>query len=71
MDKLDLDLNLDNYELEDLLSLFQLPYNFDKEQLKSAKKIVLKTHPDKNDCDLLKRIFLIFFCCLQNALWCT
>ena len=42
MDKLDLDLNLDNYELEDLLSLFQLPYNFDKEQLKSAKKIVLK-----------------------------
>ncbi len=60
MDKLDLnlDLNLDNYELEDLLSLFQLPYNFDKEQLKSAKRIVLKTHPDKSK--LPKKYFLFF-----------
>ena len=37
----DFDLNLNNYSLNDLLNLFHLPYNFDKEQLRQAK-IVLK-----------------------------
>lgn len=46
MDKLDL--NLDNYELDDILNLFKIPKNFDENDLKSAKKIVLKTHPDKS-----------------------
>ena len=32
-----LDLDLDNYDLEDLLSLFKIPYNFGKDELKSAK----------------------------------
>ena len=53
-----IDLNLDNYELRDLLNLFNLSYNFDEAQLKSAKKIVLKTHPDKSK--LPKEYFLFF-----------
>ena len=46
MDDLDLDLN--NYELDDILNLFKLDYNFDEAALKQAKKIVLQTHPDKS-----------------------
>ena len=42
------DLNIDNYTYEDILGLFHLNYNFDVNDLKSAKKIVLKTHPDKS-----------------------
>ena len=38
-----LDLNLDNYELKDLLNLFNLPYDFTESDLKNAKKIVLNT----------------------------
>lgn len=53
-----IDLNLDNYELQDLLNLFNLSYNFDEAQLKNAKKIVLKTHPDKSK--LPKEYFLFF-----------
>lgn len=55
---MEIDLNLDNYDLEDLLKLFHLPYNFDKQQLKSAKQIVLQTHPDKSK--LPKEYFLFF-----------
>jgi len=53
-----LDLNLDNYELQDLLNLFNLSYNFTEVDLKRAKKIVLKTHPDKSR--LSKEYFLFF-----------
>ena len=53
-----IDLNLDNYELQDLLDLFKLDYNFSLEDLKQAKKMVLKTHPDK--CNLPKEYFLFF-----------
>jgi len=42
------DLNIDNYDLQDLLNLFKLDKNFNEEDLKQAKKIVLKTHPDKS-----------------------
>ena len=42
------DLNIDNYNLQDLLNLFKLDSNFNEEDLKQAKKIVLKTHPDKS-----------------------
>jgi hypothetical protein len=42
------DLNIDNYDLNELLNLFKLDSNFDEEDLKQAKKIVLKTHPDKS-----------------------
>ncbi len=42
------DLNIDNYELVDILNLFKIPQNFDERDLKQAKQIVLKTHPDKS-----------------------
>lgn len=43
-----MDLDINNYNLNEILSLFKLPLNFDEQQLKNAKKIVLKTHPDKS-----------------------
>jgi hypothetical protein len=42
------DLNIDNYNLEDILHLFKIPFNFTEEDMKKAKKMVLKTHPDKS-----------------------
>lgn len=53
-----IDLNLENYNLPDILSLFHLEYNFDEEQLKQAKKLVYKTHPDKSG---LKKEYFLFF----------
>lgn len=53
-----LDLELNNYDLNDLLKLFHLDYDFDKADLKQAKKIVLMTHPDKSGLD--KEYFLFF-----------
>ena len=45
----DLDLDINNYDLQDILHLFKLPVNFDEQDLKRAKQIVLKTHPDKSN----------------------
>jgi hypothetical protein len=53
-----MDLNIHNYDLNDLLSLFKLPFHFKEEDLKDAKKIVLKTHPDISRLD--KEYFLFF-----------
>ena len=52
------DLNLDNYNLNDLLKLFKLQQSFDEVDLKHAKKIVLNMHPDKSSLD--KKYFLFF-----------
>jgi hypothetical protein len=46
MNSVDLDIN--NYNLQDILSLFKIPVNFDEHDMKQAKQIVLKTHPDKS-----------------------
>jgi hypothetical protein len=46
MNSVDLDIN--NYNLQDILSLFKVPVNFDEHDMKKAKQIVLKTHPDKS-----------------------
>jgi hypothetical protein len=54
----ELDLNINNYSLEDILSLFKLPLNFDENGLKQAKKQVLMTHPDKSRMD--KELFIFF-----------
>ena len=54
----ELDMNIDNYELQDLLYLFHLDYNFNEEDLKKTKKTVLMTHPDKSN--LSKEYFLFF-----------
>ena len=54
----DLDLDINNYELKDILSLFRLEYNFTEDDLKRAKKMALMTHPDKSNMD--KKYFLFF-----------
>ena len=53
-----MDLNIHNYDLNDLLNLFKLPFHFNDSHLKAAKKMVLKTHPDKSKLD--KKFFLFF-----------
>ena len=53
------DLNLDNYNLKDLLNLFKIKINFDEDDLKRAKIVALKTHPDKSGLD--NEIFDFFF----------
>lgn len=58
MDVENIDLNIDNYELNDLLDLFKLDYNFSEDDLKRAKKAVLMLHPDKSGMD--KEYFLFF-----------
>ena len=53
-----LDLNINNYNLRDLLNLFKVEHDFDKVDLKKAKRMVLMTHPDKSNID--KKYFLFF-----------
>ena len=53
-----IDLTIDHYQLEDLLHLFKIPNDFDENDLKKAKKIVLQTHPDKSK--LPPEYFLFF-----------
>ena len=56
MDNLDLDIN--NYDLDDLLKLFNLNYNFTGEDLKRTRIKVLMTHPDKTG---LENKYYLFF----------
>lgn len=53
-----LDLDIANYSIEEILSLFNLSYNFDEIGLKAAYKQTLMTHPDKSGLD--KSYFLFF-----------
>lgn len=43
-----LDLNLNNYTLDEILSLFKLSYGYNLSDLKQAKLMVMKLHPDKS-----------------------
>jgi hypothetical protein len=43
-----MDLDINNYELTDILNLFKLPVMFDDKHLKQAKVTVLHMHPDKS-----------------------
>ena len=54
----ELDLNIDNYNLEDILNLFGLNFHYDINDLKNAKKMALKTHPDKSGLD--NEVFIFF-----------
>ena len=56
----ELDLNIDNYTLNDLYNLFNIPLHgtLDEPLLKTAKQIVLKMHPDKSQLD--SKYFLFF-----------
>lgn len=57
--ELEIDLDLNNYTLKDLYKLFYIENNtIDLEELKNAKKIVLKMHPDKSKLDT--KYFLFF-----------
>ena len=55
---MDIDLNIDNYELTDLLALFKLDFDFTEAELKQVKKMVLQTHPDKSQ---LEPVYFLFF----------
>jgi len=52
------DLDINNYNLEDILNLFRIPVNFGEQDLKRAKQVVLKTHPDKSGLD--SKYFLFY-----------
>ena len=60
-----LDLDIDNYSLKDILNLFSLRGDFGEEELKHARRIVLKTHPDKSN---LNQDVFIFFSKAYNML---
>lgn len=53
-----MDLNIENYSLDELLKLFSLSIDFNENDLKNAKKQVYKTHPDKSG---LPKEYYIFF----------
>ena len=55
---MNIDLNIDNYELDDILNLFKIDYDFNHDDLKRVKRYVLQTHPDKSK--LSKEYFLFF-----------
>ena len=42
-----MDLDITNYDYDDILKLFAIGKHFNEEDLKSAKKRVLASHPDK------------------------
>lgn len=56
MSEIDLDIN--NYGYDELLSLFKLKPNYGEKELKEAKQIVFKMHPDKSK--LPPQYFLFF-----------
>ena len=58
MDFEDMDLELSNYEYNDILKLFNLDINFNNSDLKNAKNIVYAVHPDK--CKLDPKFFVFF-----------
>jgi len=53
-----LDLNINNYNYEDILNLFKINIDFGEYELKQAKRYVLLMHPDKSGLD--KQYFLFF-----------
>jgi hypothetical protein len=53
-----MDLDITNYDYEDILKLFNVSNQFNEEDLKNAKKQVLSSHPDKSGLD--KSYFLFF-----------
>jgi hypothetical protein len=56
---MEIDFDLDNYNLQDILNLFSLNHNFSIDDFKSSKKRVMQLHPDKSGLD--KKYFL-FYC---------
>lgn len=53
-----LDLNILNYNFDDILKLFKLSINYNENDLKEVKRLVLFMHPDKSGLD--KSFFLFY-----------
>lgn len=62
---MELDLNEDNYDYSKLLELFSLSENYSDNDLKDAKKKILKLHPDKCKLDIK---YYYFFCKMYKKL---
>lgn len=62
---MDIDLNENNYDYNSLLELFSLRQDFDINDLKVAKRKVLKLHPDK--CGLDMKYFVFFYKMYQKV----
>ena len=56
--ELDLDLDIRNYDLRDILNLFNMPSAMTEAHMREAKLTVMRTHPDKSGLD--KEYFLFF-----------
>ena len=56
---MNIDLDINNYDLNDLFNLFKIEGSLSKEKIKHAYKITLQTHPDKSGLD---KEYFIFFC---------
>jgi hypothetical protein len=61
---MDIDLELANYDLNDLLKLFNLNSNFGADELKQVKRTVVQIHPDKSGLD---KKFFLFYCKAYRA----
>ena len=53
-----LDLNIDHYSIDDIISLFKISSKLTSHEMKAAKRIVLMSHPDKSRLD--SKYFLFF-----------
>ena len=53
-----LDLNIDHYSIDDIISLFKITNKLSPAEMKAAKRIVLMSHPDKSRLD--SKYFLFF-----------
>ena len=62
----DMDLNIENYNFDEILNLFSLSNDYGVEELKRAKKVVLSLHPDKSG--LNKDIFIFYKTCYNLLL---
>lgn len=67
MSSLNIDLDENNYDYDALLNLFSLKSNFDKQDLKIAKRKVMKLHPDSSGLPRGIFIFMIkMYCKLEE-----
>jgi hypothetical protein len=53
-----LDLNIDHYSIDDIISLFKISNKLTSQEMKAAKRTVLMSHPDKSRLD--SKYFLFF-----------
>lgn len=61
----DIDLDLNHYDLDDLLQLFKIKSSYTESDLKQCRKTVMKMHPDKSN---LPSEYFIFFSKAYNVL---